>query len=349
MENPFVMAQLRSDGNPNPPGRAVGPGKRMPVYQGLPGLPWNAAQAAVPPTPRTQKSHIGMPSNGYMTHSMVARPWKNGYQDMIREGQIIFSGRSINPGDNNQMVKQVVMQQLQEIMTKGRAAAVDRLRRADIPDGINITWDQYVSIKSINIHDYLGREETIPNDGNGPALRELIKLIKVKEFKYLCPEGVLWHWNMFGGVNNISYGTSPEVRMDQTLTKTVVVNSVVSKRVFLSNIWGGSKQMPEGAKLGIILKMRTKADGTPGACELIPWALRGYETPPLCDLWYEDDSGFDRVGYFLPLGHCSDQEGPAPAEQKRRIAVGNGSQYTLTKVFDALGGLSQCAVQIGIP
>lgn len=344
----LVNGQLRREGNPIPPGVAPGPGQAMPNYKGLPGKPWNPTQGQVPPTPPTQKHLTGFPSNNYITSAHVARPWRNGYQDMLREGQIVFVGRSINPGDNNQMIKQVNHYQLNAIMATGYDSAVRRLSSGDVPDGVNIAFAQFASLNEVNLVDYLGREETISEGESGNVLREALKLIKLQEFKYLLPCGMMWHWNLLGIVNNMSYGTSPEVRMDTTLTKSVVPNLVVAKRVYASNLWGGTKVLPEGGKLGIILRRRETADGGYGAPEIVPWAARGYETPPIGDRFYTDFSGGHQPGFFFPLGYSSDQEGPPPAEQKRRIAIGNGNQYTMSKVHDALGSLSQVVIQLGV-
>ncbi len=72
--------------------------------------------------------------------------------------------------------------------------------------------------------------------------------MKIAHFKYLLPHGVLYHWNLFGAVNNTSKGSSPEGRVNRNSADTVVVNCVVAKKVAISNNFGDARNVVEGTR-----------------------------------------------------------------------------------------------------
>ena len=339
----FVRQQLYAQGNPNPPGRQVGPGQRMPQYENNGGASWNGAAYGIPnaPTPKTINAHIGMPSNDYITSAHAIRSWRNGEHADLHEGQIMFSAR-VAPVDGQ--IKQVSQQHLGKICRDGYVQARRDLEDGKTPNGINITAAEFDALREDEIAEYLGKEHTIPDGDN--ILRDACRLIKITHFKYLIPAGVMYHWNLWGGINNLSVGNTQSAKVDQSQTSTMVVNCVVGKKVALSNVWGDSKKLNEGGKLGLIVRRAMGEDGMPLHTEIIPWALRDYETPPFSTRGYFDASGNFQPGYYLPIGTATELDYIGPPEQRRRQAIGN-KEYSRKTTQDALGSLPKVFVHWG--
>ena len=327
----FVRGQLGQQGNPNPPGRPARPGQQMPIYQGVPGAPWQGAAKGSPnaPTPKTITAHVNMPSNSKITSSHVSRPWQNKEHELIREGQIMFVRRVMHiHGEKNEfddLTTEASLQHLNSIAQRGYMQAREALE-ADpqrLPQQISITAEQFDSISEGEIFDYINRENDIPSDR--PDLLNACKLLKIGHFKYLLPIGLLMDWNLYGGVNNISYGTSPMNRVNQETARTIVVNHVVGKDVFLSNIWGDDKKITEGSRFGLVVRRSrgTQSGELSGATEIIPWSDRDMTTPPFCVRTYVDEMGRNQLGYFLSIGTVTELDGEIPAERKRKDAIGN--------------------------
>lgn len=348
----FVQTQLVAQARPTPPGRPAGPGQAMPVYQGVPNAPWDGAVRGIPnaPRPKTVTAHIDFPSNSKVVSAHSVKPWMNGEQELIREGQIMFVSRAVAAGKKdefNDMTTEASMQHLNAIATRGFRQARSDLVAGRLPDGIRITADEFDALGEHNIMDYFGRREAdIPPEEE--TLRMACKLCHIKHFKYLLPGTMMMHWNLKGGVNNISYGTSPESRMNTSTPRTVVVNHVVGKDVFLSNVWGDDKKLAEGSKFGLIVR---RANGsraeTVGAPEIVPWADRDSDTPALCDRGYYDEWNCWQTGYYLPIGTCTELTGLNPAERKRRDAIGNGDKNP-ADVHDAMGSLPKVRAAWGV-
>ena len=124
-----------------------------------------------------------------------------------------------------------------------------------MPPGISITPEEFDAISEWDIFDYIGeREKEIPDDM--PELKAACKLLHVNQFKYLLPIGVLMHWNLFGGVSNISYGTAPQASVNEYAKRVVVVNHNVAKRCTLSNVFGDQKKLVEGGKIGLVVRRK---------------------------------------------------------------------------------------------
>ena len=200
-------------------------------------------------------------------------------------------------------------------------------------------------------------------------IQQAIKLVKVSPFHYLYPGTAQMVWNPIGGVNNVSWPTGPANRMDKNTPRTPVVNTVMAKQVmerffcvvyffvhdffvsaqvFLSNVWGDTRRLTEGAKIGWIVNRKDgKNADRVSHPQILPWAEMDRETPAMCDRGYLDNRGREQLGYFHYVGTCSEIDGLVPAEQNRRQAIGNLGQTKAT-VFDALGTLPKISVQIGV-
>lgn len=318
----------------------------MPVYQDNGGARWDGAAYGSPnaPTPREINKHIGMPSNGFITNSQLIKSWANRNEEDIREGQIMFSARSNSMG-RDRRANQVSFQHLQDILFEAYQTARAKLRAGTLPHGINLTAERFDALREEEIMDFLGKEHLIPEDA--VDLRQACALLKIQDFKYLLPHGVMYYWNFFGGVNNISKGTSMETKIDESMSRAIVVNSVVAKKCFLSNIWGDNNRVVEGGVVTLVVRRAMNADGLPMHTEIVPWACRDYETAPYQDRGYYAMNGCFQPGFEIYVGTCTEVDGQVPAENKRRIAISSG-KYDRRSVHDAYGGLPQIVVQIGI-
>lgn len=83
-----------------------------------------------------------MPSNGYITSAHALQPWRGGEQDLLREGQIMFSGRSISADKSNKLAKMVSMQHLARILSAGFRRARADLEAGRLPEGNNQTLER---------------------------------------------------------------------------------------------------------------------------------------------------------------------------------------------------------------
>lgn len=352
-----ARGQMVAQGGATPPGRPVGPGVSMPSYQVVPSASWDGAARGVPnaPNPTTVTKHIGFPSNAPIHSSHVVKPWSGGEHNLLREGQIIFSARSVGKGtgrqasnDFNNVATQASLQHLNRICALGYAKARQDLVAGRLPGGISITVQQFDDISESDLEDYFGspeRENLIPKEDI--LLQMAVNLLHIDHFKYLRPMSVRMHWNLFGGINNTSAANSPEAKADRSNGATVVVNSVVAKRVYLSNIWGGSAKLIEGSKLGLILR---RAGGNSamlvGAPEFTPWSDRDAETPSMAERGYFDERNRFQHGHYIPIGVCQEVTGQDTAERKRKDAIGTGDRNPLA-VHDALGTLPKILVGFG--
>lgn len=378
MSNPVVLV-----GNPNPPGVPVAPGAPMPPYQALPGTTWNPPMGGAPaPDPITK--HTGELANWFVTSHHVAKPWSNGYHEMIREGQIIFIARTANEDD--EMQNQVNLQQLNHMMREGykrAVAAMDPANPFPMPEGLTSAAEAHSvvygdiptrvpntdvaggdlpgghtpGIGESELEEYLGRpaalEEEVPPGEYKNRLKTAIELAKASNFRYLTAAGIMHRWNFWGVVNNISVGTSPEgkVRASQSHRKyspTVVINCIVAKKVYVSNIWGHKDKVAEGNTLYLILRRKVNDRGEYGPFEFVPYSHTNVDGVPLSETVYNDVAGYVRYGPVIPMGTCTEVANRPPAEHKRRQAIGNGQSVSLATAHDALGSLPQIVVQMRV-
>jgi hypothetical protein len=284
-----------------------------------------------------------MPSNDFIVKEFLVMPWHKNYQEGIKEGQMVFHGRTV---PTEKMHKIVNHYQLNDIFKISHVAARRRLERGDLPDGISLTADQFDAIPDSTLFDYFGKEDQLPTDAIN--VLQALRLIKIKEFRYLSLAGILDHWKFIGVVNNLSIGTSPSLKVNPREVKSIVANVVVAKRVFVSNIWGGRNMVVEGGKIGFVIRRRLTVNDTFGAFELVPWTDPILTTPPMSVRSYVDNAGYDCRGFYQHVGTVSDVGGEEPDESKRRLAIGAGAEFTLGKVHDALGGLPQIQIQVGV-
>ena len=149
-------------------------------------------------------------------------------------------------------------------------------------------------------------------------------------------------------MNNISVGTSPEAKVNQSTAKTLVMNDVVAKDAFVSNVFGDNKHVAEGGRIGLIIR---RAGGeraeTVSHPEIVPWSDRDSTTPLMSERGYWDEWNRFQTGFFIPLGTVNEMTGEEPAERKRRDAIGNNGKLP-SLVHDALGSLPLVRVQLGI-
>jgi len=271
----------------------------------------------------------------------------------VREGQIMFVARNNPRTDSSSDVwskhtTEASLQHLNMMCDAGWRAARNALVQgpAAMPPGISITPEEFDAISEWDIFDYLGdREKDIPEDM--PELKAACKLLHVNQFKYLLPTGVLMHWNLFGGVSNVSYGTAPQASVNEYAKRVVVVNHNVAKRCTLANIFGDQSKLIEGGKIGIVCRRKRNADGTPGAPEFVPWAQLDAITPPMCSRSYRDEMGRDQKGYFLPIGTCHELDSKEVAKHHLRDAIGNNGKPA-SVAHNAYGALPRIVVQWGL-
>ncbi len=179
------------------------------------------------------------------------------------------------------------------------------------------------------------------------CVQEACKLLHLDEFKYLLPIGMLMYWNLYGAVCNVSYGTSPESKINESTLRTVVVNHAVAKKAVLTNIWGDQQKLVEGGKIGLVIRRKTTAEGRPGPIEIVPWSQVGATTPPMSFRGYTDEMNRVQKGYFLYVGTCTEIHGLEISERHRRIAVGNIGK-TSAEVQNAYGMLPRIMVEWGM-
>jgi len=351
----FVRSQLVGAGGATPPGVAVGPNaKRMPAYQELPGAPWDGAARGVAnaPTPTSISKHMNMPSNWYITLSLVIRPWEMNQHNLLREGQILFGRRIAHrDGETNDfdgLTTGASLQHLNTIAAMGYAQARRDLSAGNLPSGFSITAAQFEEIAERDLIDFMGRIDEIPADN--PLLKQACQLMTIKHFKYLLPIGLVMEWNVLGAINTISYGTSPMRKMDQSTAKTVVVTVVSAKKAHLSNIWGNSDKLIEGSRMGFIVRrarVTSEEGGKSGAPEIIPWSHITADTPSMCETSYLDELGRVQMGYYIAFGTCYEVTGQEVPERRRRDALGNLGK-SAEVAHEAYGTLPKIVVQIGV-
>jgi hypothetical protein len=341
-----VKAQLISQGNPVPPGRYVGPGAAMPVYQGNHDVKWDGAARGLAnaPSPAPVTKHMGLQSNHYVTGSLVANPLTTGEERNFMEGQILFVMRKEPVAG---MTTMTTSHQLNIKCARAYAGARNDLATGNLPQGIFLTTEQFDALNEEDIREYLDNPEDIPEGPENDALRAACRLLKIKHFKYLLPVSVFSDWKLWGAINNLSYATSQPGRMIQHEVACRVVNSVIGKRAFISNQFGGAEHVLEGSKIGFIGTRAVGPDGKPGQPILKPWAWRDAEVPAYCDRLYRDAWGRPQLGFYFPLGTVHEIKAvPAPS---MRCLVAAGLRGTdLEEAHQAMGALPIIMVQIGI-
>lgn len=343
-----VLSQLRSDARPNPPGRPVAPGVSMPAYQAVPGRQWDGAARGVAnaPQPRPISVQNGFMSNGKINSSKLVKPWADGQHLRVREGQIMFTARTVN-AEVEGMATEASMQHLGSIFIRGYMQARSDLRDGRLPDGMGgLTQEQFDDLGEDNIMEHMNMDE---RDIDDPVMKMACRLLRYKHFKYLLPGSALLHWNVTGGVENVSYGTSLESRINYSTSRAVVVNHTVGKDVFLSNIWGDSPQVREGNMIGLIVRRHPNPNPNLAATypEIVPWAQGDNDTPSLGERGYYDERGHFQRGYYIPLGHVTELNGQMPVDRHRRAAIGNLGKTDET-VHQGLGALPKLRMVWGV-
>lgn len=341
-----VKTQLISQGNPVPPGRYVAPGGAMPVYQDNHDVRWDGAARGMAnaPSPAPVTKHVGLPSNHYITSSLVVNPLTTGEEKNFMEGQILMVARK-EPVSGMHTV--TTSHQLTIKCAKGYLAARDDLRAGRLPEGIFLTEAQFDALNEEDIREYLDNPEDIPEGPENDVMRAACRLLKIKHFKYLLPVSILSFWKMYGGINNLSYATSQPGRMIQHEVACRVVNCVIGKRVFLSNQFGGPENVIEGARIGLIVTRAIGPDGKPAQTIFKPWAQRDAEIPAYCDRLYRDSLGRAQPGFYLPIGTVHEIKA-VPAPSTRCLVAAGLRGLDLDEAHQAMGALPTIMVQWGI-
>lgn len=326
------------------------------------------------PAPDTVSVHTGEQQNGFISAYHVARPWSNGYHNQIREGQILFIARTANEGD--EMQNQVNLYQFNHMLRKGYLDAMAILNgQIPLPEGVAMSVDEinsiifgttpppggdvYAYVPGIGeseIEEYLGREREmereLPNSPYKDRLRKALELAKTKTFRYMWAPAIMYRWNFWGIVNNISVGTSPEGRVQSMNSHfhkmpTVVVNCIVAKKVYVSNIWGDKGTVAEGNTLYLILRRKVTDYGNYGPFEMTPYADTNVDDVPFSETVYSDHTNTTRYGYPITVGTCTEVGNYPPPDHKRRQAIGtDGSPVALA--HDATGALPLIVVQVRV-
>lgn len=346
-----VRAQLLAQGNPNPPGRPAGPGQQMPVYQGVPGAPWDGAARGVANAPDIPgiTAHINMPSNGTIHSAAIAKPWKKDIQLLMREGQFAFTARQA-PGERGKenfdgVETLATLGQLNILMAEAHAVARQRLKTGNLPDGIRLTPEEFDAVGEENIYDYLGRREKDIDGEQDPNLQAACTLLKIGVFKYLLPIGAAMYWNPRGGISNTTMATSPLAKSGPAIP-LLVANMFMAKDGFLSNVWGGADKVAEQGKFGLILR---RAGGEhpehASAPAFYPWADKDAEIPALMDQCYYNEDGRLQPGYYIPLGTVRELTSEEPIESKRRDAVAAGGGLPIVS-HEGMGSMPRIRVSL---
>ena len=371
MSNPVNLV-----GNPIPPGVNVPAGANtMPSYPTARGTPWPVPMDGNPAPPSVTK-HTGDLANWYVVRHKLARPWSNLYHEMIREGQLVFTARTKSEDDDMETI--VNLYQLNAILREGYLRAMDIVNgNVNIPTGVTMGLqdirDAIDKVSEGDIEEYLGRENDmemeVPDDPTyKPMLRNALTLARSKIFRYLWAPGISFHWNFWGTVNNISVGTSPEHRamknnshFNSKSSAAVVVNAVVGKKGFISNIFGGSDRVQEGSTLYLVLRRRKNRKNQWTEFEIVPYCHPERDEVPFDEKLYEDHVGSFtrggdgsvlipniREGYTYTIGTCSEVTRRDPTPHKLRQAVGNGETTMLSQAHDATGTLPKICVQFRV-
>jgi len=316
---------------------------------------WNGAARGIPnaPRPLTIQTTMGNDNNGTINSSSAIKCWSNGAHENVREGQIMFAARNNPRTDSTRDVwsrhlTEASLQHLNMMCELGWKAARQALVQGNnaMPHGISITVAEFDALSEWDIYEYIGdREKDIPDDM--PTLKAACKLLQQAQFKYLLPVGVMMHWNLFGAVSNISYGTAPQAAVNEYAKRVVVVNHNVAKRCTLANIWGDKSRLLEGGEIGLVCKRRRNADGTPGAPEIVPWSQVDAVTPAFVSRSYPDEMGRDQKGYYLFVGTCHEIDNKELSDRHRRDAVGNTGKPAMV-AHNAYGTLPRIVVQWGM-
>ncbi len=368
MSNPVVLV-----GNPNPPGVAVAPGAPMPAYQPLPGVSWTPPMTGIP-APDTITKHVGEQQNGSISAHHVARPWSNNYHNDIREGQMIFIARTANEDD--EMQNMVNLYQFNHMLRKGYLDAMSMLNgQSRLPEGVTMSVAEINSIvfgeippaggdpnayvpgiSESEIEEYIGREAAmeleVPDSPYKNRLKNALTLAKSKTFRYLWAPAIMHRWNFWGIVNNTSVGVSPEGRVQAAnshfhKSPTVVVNCIVAKKVYVSNVWGHKDVVAEGNTLYLILRRKLVDNGAYGPFEMVPDGDTNVEGVRASDTVYRDLTDKTRYGYPVVVGTCTEVGNHPPPDHKRRQAIGtDGSPISLA--HDATGALPLIVVQVRV-
>jgi hypothetical protein len=217
----------------------------------------------------------------------VVKPWRGGEHEMIREGQVMFAARTMGGAGGTReeftdVTVEASLSHLNDICRRGYAKAVQDLVTGNLPSNLAISKESFDAISEADIYDYIGRREADLTEGDEftQDVKKACQLLKLSHFKYLRPIGMAMHWNHLGAVNNISYGNSPQAKVSAAAAQTVSVVNTVAKDVFVSNIFGNSKHVCEGGKIGLVIR---RAGGqsaeTVGHPEIVPWSDRDETTP----------------------------------------------------------------------
>lgn len=200
----------------------------MPAYQDNHDVRWDGAARGLAnaPSPAPVTKHIGLPSNHYITSSLVVNPLTTGEEKNFMEGQVLCVARK-EPVSG--MFTVTTTHQLTIKCAKGYVAARDDLKAGRLPEGIFITMAQFDALNEEDIREYLDNPEDIPEGSENDTLRAACRLLKIKHFKYLLPVSVKSFWKIYGGINNLSYATSQPGRMIQHEVACRVVNTVIGK------------------------------------------------------------------------------------------------------------------------
>jgi hypothetical protein len=125
---------------------------------------------------------------------------------LVHEGQIMFVARANPRDDTNSVwaghVTSCSLQHLNQMADVAYGRARHKLVTGLLPEGIQITAEQFDELSEAAIMEYFGsRQADIP--ANMPKLKAACQLMHIQEFKYLLPGTMMMFWNLYGGVNNI--------------------------------------------------------------------------------------------------------------------------------------------------
>lgn len=154
----------------------------MPAYQGLSDVPWDGAARGVAnaPAPAPITKHIGLPSNHYVTSSLVINPMTTREEKYFREGQVLCVARKAPVAD---MYTATTTHQLTIKCAIAYAMARRDLRERNLPEGLNITEQQFDELNEEDIREYIDQPDKIPDGVENDLMRQACRLLKIKHFK----------------------------------------------------------------------------------------------------------------------------------------------------------------------
>lgn len=319
------------------PGVTVNPGAGISNALGIPSV------AAV----------SGFPSQEVVVQSYIAKPWEQrNYETRIGRGQLIFSLRESNKGDEFQnivtlpQINEILRRSYQQAETSGviERARVDTDTMADLRSNIEQDLEDSVTRKRrllSEADDEGGRSRQslvtrLKNTNekfwfSNPDYRDaLLSDMSTRYLSYLSVTGIMDQWNYIGAGRNI----------EDIERMFKLVNVAVRGPLDIDNIWGSEIQ--QSKTVGLVLTRAKTPTGDYKHFVFRPWIEMMddsrdslYSTRPTnVEMFYEDFHGSRQQGEFIEVGSIG-RVTTTSKQLDRHATILSGVLDTPTSEFDA--------------